>query len=192
MTQLIQLLLKLTPFIPGLEDHLKTIIEPFEFKKNEIILKAGEVSKLIAYIESGIVLSYYTNKKGRNISNWFMGKGDLFISVLSFHRGIPSPDSHIALTPCKCWGTTVDKLEDTYTKFVGFERTGRILTADYYCRSEERHMMLRRQTPLEKVSALMEQFPDLLQHATNQQIATFLDMSESNYTIAKNKYYGRG
>ena len=187
MKQLINLLKAIAPMSPELIDHLEKIIKPFVFEKGTTILEAGDISNYILFIEDGLVMSFY--KVGqKNVTNWFMGKGEIFISVLSFHRRTPSLDSHKALTTCKFWGITHAQLEEAFKLFPEFERHGRILEAEYYCLSEERHIMLKRQPPYVKYEALMKQYPDLAKHATVSQLASFLNMSSRTFNDVRRKY----
>ena len=180
MEELIQLLQQLEPMSEALTAHLRSIIRLIEYKKGEIILAEGEISNNIMYIESGLVYSYYMVDE-KQVSNWFMKEHDVFISVLSFFRRNPSVDTHVALKPCRCWGIKHPQLEQTFRKFPEFERHGRLLTAEYYCRSEERQIFIKRQTPASKYDILMKEFAFLLGVATNKQIASFLDVSERTF-----------
>jgi len=189
MEQLIQLLLSVSPLSSPLIDRLRKIIRLIEYKKGDIILAEGQVCNLIAFIESGLIRSYYKIGE-KEVSNWFMGKGDIFISVLSFHRRTASLDSHVAMMASRCWGIFHAELEETYILFPEFERHGRLLEAEYYCRAEERQIMLKRQTPDEKYKKLMVQYPDLIRHATNEQLASFLDVGERTFNRMKQSYNG--
>jgi CRP-like cAMP-binding protein len=189
MEKLIKLLQALMPMSPALVQHLRKIIKLFEYNKGETILEAGDTSDHILYIEDGLVISFYKlGQKQKEITNWFMGKGEIFISVLSFHRRTPSLDSHRALTACKFWGITHAELEETFRLFPEFERHGRILEAEYYCLSEERHIMLKRQPSDVKYQALMKQYPDLHKYATVAQLASFLNMSPRTFDYMRYKY----
>jgi CRP-like cAMP-binding protein len=117
-----------------------------------------------------------------------MGKGEIFISVLSFHRRTPSVDAHIALSDCKCLGITYDELEEAFELFPEFERHGRKLEAEYYCLAEERQIMLKRQPKEAKFKALMAQYPDLPQYATHEQMASYLDLGLRTFDYLWQRY----
>ncbi len=180
MEELIQLLQAIEPMSEPLVKHLRSIIRLVEFAKGEIILAEGQISSNILYIESGLVYSYYM-VDGLQVSNWFMKEQDVFISVLSFLRRTPSVDAHVALKACRCWGILHAELEQTYRLFPEFERHGRLLTSEYYCRSEERQIFIKRQTPASKYEILMKEFSYLNGVATNKQLASFLDVSERTF-----------
>ena len=188
MEKLFKILQSLGKMSPALIAHLQKKIKPFNYKKGELILKIGDTANLILFIEEGLVLSYYNVGK-KQVSNWFMGKDEIFISVLSFHRRTPSVDAHIALTDCKCWGITYDELEEAFLLFPEFERHGRKLEAEYYCLAEERQIMLKRQPKEVKFKTLMDQHPDLPQYATHKQLASFLDMGLRTFDYQWQQYF---
>jgi len=187
MEKLFKVLQALGKMSPALIAHLQKKINPFNYKKGETILKIGDTANLILFIEEGLVLSYYKVGK-KQVSNWFMGKGEIFISVLSFHRRTPSVDAHIALKDCKCWGITYDELEEAFLLFPEFEHHGRKLEAEYYCLAEERQIMLKRQAKETKLKALMAQFPDLHQYATHEQMASYLDLGLRTFDYLWQRY----
>lgn len=191
MEKLFNVLQPLGKMSPDLIVHLKKIIKPFDFKKGETILEIGDTANLILFIEEGLILSYYNVGK-KQVSNWFMGKGEIFISVLSFHRQTPSVDGHLALMDCKCLGITHNELEETFDLFPEFDRHGRKLEAEYYCLAEERQIMLKRQPKEVKFKALMDQYPDLPKYATHKQLASFLDMGLRTFDYLWQQHFKGG
>lgn len=187
MEKLILLLEYFAPISPTLRAHLKSIIKPVYFKKGEIILREGEIANFIYYIESGLVRSYYM-LNGKEVSNWFMKEGDIFISVLSFFRQIPSMDTLVALEDCVCWGISHKELEETYKDYPEFDKHGRLISNEYYCRSELRHIERKRQKPEQKYEILMEKDPDLVARVNNDHMASFLDVGLRTYNGIRKAY----
>ena len=187
MEQLLQLLTCFGPMSPELIDRLRRIIKKAHFTKGAIILPEGMIASHIYFIESGLVRSYYI-LDGKEVSNWFMKEGDIFISVLSFLRQIPSVDTHIALEDCLCWGISYAELEETYELHPEFNKHGRLISNEYYCRSEERHIALKRQEPERKYELLMEKDPDLVLRVRNKDMASFLDVSPRSYDDMRSAY----
>lgn len=187
MEKLILLLDRVAPLSPRLRAHLRKIIKLKKFKKGEVILPAGQVGGHIYYIEKGLVRSYYILRR-KQVSNWFMKEGDIFISVLSFFRQIPSVDMHVALEDCICWGISHEELEKTYELFPEFNKHGRLISNEYYCRSEERHIALKRQKKEHKYEILMEKDPGLVSRINNEHMASYLDVSPRTYDNMRKKY----
>jgi len=173
MEQLLNLLASIYPLSERLETHLRGIIKLAVYKKGAVILPAGEVCNHIFFIETGLVRSFYA-VDGKEVSNWFMKEGDICISVLSFLRRIPSFETHIALEACRCWGITYVELEEVYRLQPEFNIHGRIITGEYYCRSEERQIDIKLRTPAERYKKLMEKDPGLILRVQNNDLASFL------------------
>ena len=186
MEELIKLLQHVGPMSGRLERRLRRKIKPYYFKKGEYLLRAGEVAGHILFIKKGLVRSY-SMIKGKEVSNWFMKERDIIISVESFLQQIPAFDSVMAIEDCECWGITHEQLEETYRIYPRFERTGRLITGTYYCRSEARQRSQRRQKPPAKYAYMMETDPDMVSRVLNKYMASYLDVSERTYgTIRKN------
>lgn len=175
------------PMSPPLLDRLQTIIKRWDFKKKEPISKIGEVSNSIFYIRSGLVRGYGLVGR-REATNWIMKEGDICISVVSFLRRIPSEIALVALEPCECYGIENVELEDTYTLHPEFNKHGRIITSEYYCRSEERVQARLRQTPEDKYELLLKKDPDLIARVPAKYMASFLDISIRTYEEIRKNY----
>jgi CRP-like cAMP-binding protein len=187
MEELIKLLHKFSPLAEPLEEHLRGIIRPYFFPKGRYILRAGEVANYILYLQVGLVRSY-SLIRGAQVSNWFMNEGNIVISVRSFLRRQPAHDSHHCLEDSLFWGITWEKLEETYQLYPAFERVGRLITGEYYCRSEDREESQRQQRPPDKYRYMMETDPELVGRVMNDYMASYLDVCPSTYADIRKKY----
>lgn len=195
MQQTIQLLHGIRPLSPELEQHLRTILRRYDFKKGKVIQKAGAKAKNILFIESGLIGSYSRIKNSRNKKkrafNWFMKEMDIFISVLSFFRQIRSTDNIIALEDSVCWGITRKELWQTFQLFPEFVWHGFLICADYYCRNVETFESQRRLKPEEIYAMMMEQGNELLNRIDVNIMASYLDISRSTYANIRKDYTER-
>jgi hypothetical protein len=91
----------------------------------------------------------------------------------------------------ECWGITHAELEEIYRLFPEFNVHGRIITGEYYCRSEERHIANKRQAPEDKYEQLMEKDAGLLGRVKHIHIASFLDVSDRTYRGIRKDYQAR-
>src|SRR6478609_1569898 len=80
------------------ELYLKSLLVPIKIRQGEIPEKAGEISKGMYYVNSGCLMSYYSDKEGTDrviqfaIAGWWTG------DLHSFTKQIPSIYSTRALT----------------------------------------------------------------------------------------------
>ncbi len=174
--QLIQLLNSIVPLSDGLLEFLNAKLENRTYEPGELLLKEGQVSSFIAFIEKGMVRSYYY-KDGEKITSWFMKEGDVIISVASFFSQTPSNEVIEALEKVSVHAISYEDLQYAYMHFPEFNVCGRVLTEKYYVMSEERLYMLRKRTSKEKYHYLLDKHPDITQRARLGDIATFIGVN---------------
>src|ERR1700754_2178851 len=85
METLLDYLHSIHPLSDDLRDHLQSILRMQRFSKKEFLLRNGNTSKQIYFIETGLVRCFYV-RDGEEISSWFMKEGDVIISVESFFQ----------------------------------------------------------------------------------------------------------
>ncbi len=201
MEELIRLLNQFAPLSAAVENHLRTIIHRYSFKKWDYLLRAGDVAGQILFLEKGLVRSWsiiVKTKRSRKtkklkkekveVSNWFMSEGTIVISVQSFLRQKPAHDSIQAQEDCVCWGITHAELEATYLAFPEFERVGRLITGFYYCLSEDRQLSQRMQDPLDKYRYILDTTPDLLERVQQKYMSSYLGVSLRTFQNMRDKY----
>jgi CRP-like cAMP-binding protein len=190
MEELIGLLQSIHALSPPLEGWLRSVIKQEWFGAGEHLLEPGQVSRDIWFIRRGLVRSYRLIR-GREVSKWFMKEGDICISILSFLRQAPADDSIIALEDCECWGITYDELQDAYREFPEFNLHGRLITSDYYIRSELRNDGILGQLPEDKYAQIMRDDPDLVSRVPYKHLASFLNVSERTFYDIRRDYAAR-
>jgi CRP-like cAMP-binding protein len=174
---LFQTLNSIAVLSPGLKDKISELLIEEDFKKKSLILKQGQVAHRIYFIKQGFVRAYY-DKGHDTFTNWFMGRGEIIISVYSFFSRKPSFENIEVLEDCTLQSITWEQLQNLYKTFPEFNITGRIITEQYYIRSEERAIDLQTLTPKQRYEKLLLSQPGILQKATLGQIATYLSIKQ--------------
>ena len=177
MEQLFAILNYLQTPPPGLLDRLSSFLVKKEFKKKEYLLREGQTSSKLYFIEEGLIRAYYTDKKDEEVTTWFMKDSDLIFSVESFYEQIPSFENIIAIEASTVWYITYHQLQALYKEFPAYNYHGRVLTEKYYIKSMKRQVALIKKTALERYQLLLEQEPYLLERASLQDIASYLGMT---------------
>ena len=188
MEQLFALLHAISILSPELASYLSKNLQCKKFKKGEFILREGNVSTHIYFLEKGLVRIYNIHND-KEVTTWFLKEGNIFISVGSFFEQQSSFENIVAMEDCICWGISFQQLEETCSLYPEFEKHhGRILRK-YYSVSQIRQFKLARQTPLERYTFLAEQEPELLQRVPLNILHTYLQMSERTFKRARKDYY---
>ncbi len=129
----------------------------------------------IYFIKQGFVRAYY-NKGVETFSNWFMGQSEIIISVYSFFSQKPSFENIEALEDCILQSVTWEQLQGLYKTFPEFNITGRIITEQYYIKSETRAIDLQTLSAKQRYNKLLADYPGILQKASLGKIASYLSV----------------
>ena len=171
------------PLRAQLSETLKTLVCP----KKHYILKEGQISSHIYFIERGFVRSFYS-KDGKEITCWFMKENDIIISVNSFYKRTPSYESIQSLEECVLHYIHYQELQHLYKEFVEFNIIGRILTENYYILSEERLFSMRKQSAEDRFRHLLQNHPEVIQRARLTDIASYLGISLETLSRIRGKW----
>jgi CRP-like cAMP-binding protein len=183
---LLNTLNSITILSEGLQNQIKSYLIEETFGKKSILLKAGQVSHRIYYIKKGFIRAHYY--KGNNeFTSWFMGEGEIIVSVYSFFSRKPSFENIEVLDDCVLQSINWDQLQGLYKKYPEFNLTGRIITEQYYIRSEERTISLQTLNAKQRYEKLLSDYPGILQKASLGQIASYLSIKQETLSRIRAK-----
>jgi CRP-like cAMP-binding protein len=162
---------------PELSERLSSVLMEMKVKKKEYLVREGQISSNVYFVQKGLMRAYYINEEGEEITNWFMKEVDVIFSVESFLEQTPSEEYIMALEDLDLLYISHRELQSIYKELSEFNYHGRVLTEKYYMLSIRRERSLKKKTPMERYQLLLEQEPHLLTRAPLQYIATYLGMT---------------
>ena len=168
---------KVTILSEKLQEQIISYLLEEHFTRKSIILKEGQVSQRIYFVKKGFLRAFYS-KGGNEYSSWFMGSGEIIVSVYSFFSRKPSFENIEVLEDCILQSINWNQLQTLYKHYPEFNLTGRIITEQYYIRSEERAINLQTMTAKQRYETLLKDHPGILQKASLGQIASFLSIKQ--------------
>jgi CRP-like cAMP-binding protein len=174
---LIQTLNFIAPLSAALDRRFRDTLVHETYPKRHLLLREGQVSNKIYFINSGFARAFYLTREGKECTSWFMGKGELMISVYSFYTQQPAVENIELLESSELLSLTWSQLQGIYADFPEYNYTGRLVTEKYYQLSEERAVLLRTLTAKERYQRLIQTHPGILQKASQGQIASYLGIS---------------
>jgi CRP-like cAMP-binding protein len=166
------------PVSKNLKEKIFEGSDVIQIKKKNLLLDIGETSKYSFFIYKGALRSYYLDQEGKDNTSWFLFENELAISVFSFFSQKPSFEALEALEDCILLRLNFEKLQKLYLEFPEFNYIGRILTEQYYIRSEEKANALRMLSAKERYLQLLERYPEIIQRVSLGHIATYLGITQ--------------
>ncbi|MGI4727777.1 MAG: Crp/Fnr family transcriptional regulator [Janthinobacterium lividum] len=92
LSNLIQRINQIAPLFKASEERILSNLKEEKFSKRDLILKEGQIAKRIYFIQQGFCRSFYV-QGDKEFTTWFMGEGDIMISVYSFFTQQPSAEN---------------------------------------------------------------------------------------------------
>src|SRR5882724_11108332 len=110
--------------------YLKKIIKTTTIKREEFLLRGGEVCKNLYFINEGLLKCFYI-LHDQEVCDWFFGRMETVVSIDSFYDQTVGPDFIQALKDSVLFYITYDELNYLYRNFIKFNVVGRVLTNKY-------------------------------------------------------------
>jgi CRP-like cAMP-binding protein len=174
--ELISFLKTLAPFTDSELYESMQFFKIKRLKKDDFFLKRGHYSEHIAFVKSGLLRSF-TEIKGKETTTFFAIPGSLDFDAHSFLRRTPSAESIQALDNSEL---LIISRQDLYRLYDGdwkWQQVGRILTENYFIKSEERTTNLQNKTAHELYEAFKKDYPLVAQKVSLAYIASYLGIT---------------
>jgi len=176
------------PLSEGCLKRLSEIVKTTSIKKDEFLLKEGEVCKNLYFIHKGLLKCFYI-LHDTPVSDWFFGELETIVSIDSFYDQKPSEDFIQALEDTDLFYISFEDLENLYRDFIEFNVIGRILTNKYLRIWHRQARNLRMMTADERYSFLLSKQPDLVHRVPVRDLASYLDMSRETLSRMRGRIY---
>lgn len=147
------------------------------YKKNETVLRQGEVEKHLSFIEKGSVRYYYINPNGYEkcllfgFENWFM------CEAVSFLTQTPSFCFIETMTDTKVWRISHENLYQSYEHTEHGNKFGRLMMEQMYIAKTLRERSFITQTAEQRYLDLLKSNPKIIQEVQLKHISSYLGIT---------------
>jgi len=172
----LELLKSLAPFSDIELNNAKAFFKVLILQKNDFFVKAGHFSDRIAFVQSGLLRSYFTTKE-KEITTFFALPGSVSMDARSFLVMKQSLESIQALVRSELLVIYRKDLYTLYHENWKWQQAGRLLVEKYFIASEERTIALQSQTAHELNEQFAAEFPDVVQMVPQHYIASYLGIT---------------
>jgi CRP-like cAMP-binding protein len=186
LTPLLQMLSEIKPISKPLEEALINGFEINKKEKNEILLAEGSICKNCWFLVNGLLRSYH-NIGDKEITSRIMFTNHIVIAPGSFFTQTPATESIQALADCELATISFTTLQNMYTFFPEFNLHTRIITEQYFYKTEQRLYMLRKHDAADKYAYFLENYESYLKNIPQKYIASFLNIAPETLSRVRNK-----
>lgn len=180
----------ITPIDPKDLDQNLLLFGEMHLKKGDYFIRQGNVCKKIAYINKGILRTFYLNDKAEDTTSCFCTENSLTTSYKSFILQQPSDLSVQALEDTELLVVDYGQLQQLYSTSSVWQNVGRVLTERAYMVMEQYAAVLNNDTAKEKYLRLLREQPMVLQSASVEHIASYLGVTRRTLTRIRKEIMG--
>lgn len=188
--QLINFIKENIPNIIVTQAGLDTIAEHFEelaFSKNEYLLKQGKVSGYY-YLAVGFVRAFTFDTNGNEITTFFYPQNRVVFEASSFFLRQPSTEYLQAITDCKVYATSFEKLNLLFHSVPEFREFARAMLVKEFAAYKQRTLAMINKSAEERYTSLVANSNEIFQYAQLKHIASYLGITDTSLSRIRKEF----
>lgn len=154
------------------KDTLADLVEYEDVKKNEILLRQGEYCNKLWFVAEGMLKVYYLHD-GREKIKWLFTEGEIVTSMFAYFRRTVSDEFIQANENSKLVSISYTKSQEL-NKYPEMKEFSRVMLEDKMSCVDKVSRELSVLDTKDKYEYFLKNFPDLMQRAKLQDIASIL------------------
>jgi CRP-like cAMP-binding protein len=187
---LINFIKKNIPNITVMQNGLETIAAHFEemdFAKNEYLLKPGKISGYY-YLAEGFVRAFTHDTDGNEITTFFYPHDRVAFEASSFFLHQPSTEYLQAITDCKVYATSFEKLNMLFHSVPEFREFARAMLVKEFVAYKQRTLAMINKSAEERYASLVADNNEVFKYAQLKQIASYLGITDTSLSRIRKEF----
>jgi CRP-like cAMP-binding protein len=176
MNTLLKYIRSLTNFSDNSWELLQPALTKQVFKKNEFLLKQGQICNSLFYIEKGYCRSYF-DIDGVEKNTGFFFENEIATNINSFGNGTRSEFNIAACEPLTAMVLNKTKLFEAAKQASEIEVLGRNCIRSFASKQEEFSNLFKLYSAQERLEYLETKHPEILQRVSLSRLASFLGVA---------------
>jgi CRP-like cAMP-binding protein len=169
---------------PTMEKELDQAFVREVLPKNHQLVKAGQFSQKIFFIEKGSARSYYF-KDGKDITHYFFWENSFTLPIESIFYNQPSPFGVELLEAGTIRSIQYSVLENYLNQSSELEKLMRMLLIDILKQLSNRFFELQFQSAQERYNAIVTKQPEILQRVSLGHLASYLGITQQTLSVIR-------
>ncbi|MET4141133.1 Crp/Fnr family transcriptional regulator [Pedobacter sp. UYP1] len=177
MNPLIDRLRQYGDLSPEAEQEVNKRTRCFQKRKDDFLLRQGQVMSTLFMLDKGLVRAYFI-RKDKEVNTWFGLENMITGSILPLYTEKPSFENIQFLEDSTIYSISVTDLNELYKIFPELNLIGRKMAEELCVILEERITSLHTESAEERYHSLITSFPGLLQRVNLGHIASYLGITQ--------------
>ncbi len=156
-------------------------------KKGEYYSEAGKIPREVAFLTEGIFRVCYYNKKGDEITKFFVDENHFVVDINSYNEGIPSSEYIEAITDCTCIVISKEAMTDLSATIIGWDEIVKKITSKGLSIKFNKISSMLAEDATERYLNFLETYPKLTSRVPLAYLASYLGITATSLSrIRKN------
>ena len=148
------------------------------FRKNEYLIKEGEISVELVFVTKGIFRSYFTPQQGAVVTNGFTFENNFLAAYSSFITQQESGENIQAVISSEALVILKEQVESLADKYPGWTKFLKAYSEQQYLQMEKHLKRVYQENAETRYVRLIENQPHYFQHLPLNQIASYLGITQ--------------
>ena len=178
-----------TPLSVEKKKEYATYFKRLEVPAKTTLLREGEISKKVYWIEKGCIRVWFNNN-GEDVTFQFFFENSTVASIESFRKNIPSTITIETLEPCILWYANKKDVENILTEVMEIPKFRNLFIDGTFERTFDymrHHLSFIRDTPQQRYLNLINDKPQIVQRVPQHYIASYLGITKVHLSRIKSK-----
>lgn len=171
--------------------YFSSLFLPLKVKQNEMPEKIGEPTRYFIHVNSGCLMSYFTDPEGNDHVMQFATAGWWTGDLPSFTQQIPSIHATRALTDSEILLLPKPSMDQLLEKYPKFERYFRILFQNSLINHQSRIIQNLSAKAEDRYLTFQKKYPSLEQYVPLKYIASYLGITPEFLSKIRRKLMGK-
>ncbi len=176
---------------PASKQILADIAKHFEEKtifKNDYFLKEGQISNDYLILVDGFMRAFTFDTKGNEVTTYFYPKNRVVFEASSFFMRTISTENIQAVTDCKGYAITFEKLNMLFHSIPEFREFGRAMLVKEFSAYKQRTLAMINKSAEERYANMINANKEIFQYAQLKHIASFLGMTDTSLSRIRKEF----
>jgi CRP-like cAMP-binding protein len=168
------------------EEQIKSYLTPKKLRKKQYLLQEGDVCKMIAFVEKGVLREYLADDRGEHIIQFAL-EGWTISDLFSFLTGEPATYNIDALENSEVIIISKAAHEELLRTQPKYETYMRLLITNAYIALQKRLTSVISTPADDQYEAFTQMYPDIVQRVPQHMIASYMGLTPETLSRVRKK-----
>ena len=159
---------------------IKNAVKVIDLEVNAYFLEAGRIANQIAFVEKGILRVCYYNKKGEEITRYFIDENNFAVDLNSYKLQIPSSEYIQAVIPTRLYVFQRNDLNNLSLTIVGWDQLISQITNKALMEKVNRISPMIAENAKTRYFEFHKRFPNLINRIPLNYLASYIGITKNS------------